>query len=356
MAEFNAMDWLAVNRQRDVDAEKRFEDQRADFAEASAARDALWSGGNLQQATQMGREARARFVDPMYELKKAETQTKILATAANAADNIRSLEIRNMQFAEEQEDANKFQSIVKAANGDRKKILELLNSTFFKSPRGIQNATQARIQISELMDMDETSKLWSQMPWDVKAQLAGLERGSPQWMAKVRELALAKDVVKDIKPKSTTVLMPDGRKINAIYNPNTGSYDVIKTDAESRAEVERKTVEKELSNLRIARRAAEAAFSKARQKHVGAVASKQNAKDIAGLRAVEDDAWTSLNGILQQIQSLESKLEAPPAPPVTVPGENNQNQGSTNAPDSDPLRLRTPAELDAILKRQPASP
>lgn len=178
---FDAVQWAQINAPQ---GSKR--DFNADFVEAVETREGLRSGMSPNQSVMRGMRARQTALDPMFELKKSQAMLNIATTAQQFQQGILSSEIKRKQIDDEAADDLNSARIIKQFGGKPKEMLEALNSTFWKSARGIQNAVQMRLQLSELMDMDEVSQIYSKLDGVQRAQLYGLEKGSQEWMGKVR--------------------------------------------------------------------------------------------------------------------------------------------------------------------------
>lgn len=185
MTEFNAMEWLKAADQRAAEGKASAEETAGQFF---ASRDAVRKGAGFLDTMQAGLKNRQAVMDPLFELKKAKMQTDILQAASGFQQQILSNKIRQKQLDDEAADDLSAANIIRDYSGDMDKQLEALNTTFWKTPRGIQNATQWRLQIARIKSADAASKAVSKLTPQQLAAVSQYEQGSAEWWNAIEKL------------------------------------------------------------------------------------------------------------------------------------------------------------------------
>lgn len=180
--EFDAVQWAQINAPRGTGR-----DFNADFAEAVETREGLRSGMAPNQAVMRGMRARQAALDPMFELKKSQAMLNIATTAQQFQENILSSQIKKQQIDDEAADTLALSTVTKLPTWDEK--LKALTEITPRSARGIQQASQLRLQLSQLRQMDWSSKAMlsiAQKNPALAMRLSTMDPTSPEFLDAVK--------------------------------------------------------------------------------------------------------------------------------------------------------------------------
>lgn len=149
--DFNASQWAGINTRQ---PEKR--DFNADFAEAAVTQEGFNRGLSPNKAVMGGMRSRQAAMDPMYELKRSQAMLGIATAAQQFQEGILSSQIKRQQIDDEAADTLALSGLSKLKTWEEKS--QALMDIVPKSARGIQQASQMRLQLSQLRQMDWTSR------------------------------------------------------------------------------------------------------------------------------------------------------------------------------------------------------
>lgn len=180
--DFNAETWAQINAPR---TPKR--DFNADFVEAVETREGMRSGMAPNQAVIRGMQARQTVLDPMFELKKSQAMLNIASTAQQFQENILSSQIKQRQIEDEAADTLALSGITKFPTWEEK--MKALTEITPRSARGIQQAVQMRLQLSQLRAMDTASKAFAKLTPQQMARVNQFEQGTTEWWDAIEELS-----------------------------------------------------------------------------------------------------------------------------------------------------------------------
>lgn len=122
-------------------------------------------------------------------------------------------------------------------------------------------------------------------------------------------------LAKDVQPKPITIEMEDGTKINAIYNPQTGSHHVVKSEADIQKGVAEKEKTNKVKILTSEASGLEKKYIQAKADLEQASASDakgKNKDEIAGLQAKMNTYLHDLNRKRGEIESLQAPAKSAP--------------------------------------------
>lgn len=204
--EFDAVQWAQINAPRGTGR-----DFNADFAEAVETREGLRSGMAPNQAVMRGMRARQAALDPMFELKKSQAMLNIATTAQQFQENILSSQIKKQQIDDEAADTLALSTVTKLPTWDEK--LKALTEITPRSARGIQQASQLRLQLSQLRQMDWSSKAMlsiAQKNPALAMRLSTMDPNSPEFIDAVQQAS-----IKEAAQPETVTLIETAKKYRA---------------------------------------------------------------------------------------------------------------------------------------------
>jgi len=182
MAEFDPAFWTNANAKR---AQINTAEAERSAGQFFATRDARNSGMGFMDSMREGMKNREAVFDPMFELKKEEMQAGIKMKAQQFQEAILSNKIKQAQIDDEAADNLAFSKLSEFKTWDER--IKALNEIVPRSARGIQQATQMRLQLTQLRQMDAASRAESKLTAKQLAAANRFERGSEEWWKAVDE-------------------------------------------------------------------------------------------------------------------------------------------------------------------------
>lgn len=247
--------------------------------------------------------------DPQYTLKKAQVQAQIVNIGAQYQNTLLDTQLKTKLIGQQSADQQFLSRLTTDAGGDPDKLLTGLTQFVPQSPQGLQASTQLRLAASQSLARKTTTQnnaailkkaqTLSPEDWSTFMSYSKNEDGSfspdaIQFLGsksapakplsalgqlmfdreEARKLGRMEDVAqydlkinqernaeRDIQPKQISFEI-DGKTINALYNPQTGSTQIIR-DTEASKDQDRIQREADLINRKIVEKESEVAGMKA---------------------------------------------------------------------------------------------
>lgn len=228
--DFDAVQWAQINAPRES---KR--DFNADFVEAVETQEGLRSGMTPNDAVIRGMQARQTRLDPMFELKKSQAMLNIASTAQQFQENILSSQIKRQQIDDEAADTLALSTVTKMQTWDEK--LKALTEITPRSARGIQQASQLRLQLSQLRQMDWSSKAMLSIAQKNPAlawRLSRMDPNSPEFIDAIQTAS-----IKEATQPETVTLIETAKKYRAEGDNRSADMieDILKERGRAKAGV-----------------------------------------------------------------------------------------------------------------------